>query len=191
MILIVDNFDSFTWNLIDYIEQAGVQTQLVRNNLPPANSFSERIKGVVLSPGPGKPDEAGFLMEYIRYYEKKVPILGICLGHQAIAQFYGASIGKAPEPCHGKITKAQPDPNHYLFRGVPSEFDIVRYHSLIVKDITDSLAIICQSEKLTMGIAHRDLPICGIQFHPEAYLTRHGHIIIQNWISFCQSIDVE
>lgn len=184
MILIVDNFDSFTWNLTDYIEQTGEEILLVRNTVCPEDSFSEKIKGVVLSPGPGKPEDAGFLLNYVRYYEKRKPVLGICLGHQAIAQLYGSAIGKAPHPSHGKISEIHLDTSHYLFTGLPQKINVVRYHSLIAEKLPDNLRIICQTENLIMGVSHTEYPVCGIQFHPEAYLTDYGQTIIQNWISF-------
>ena len=184
MILIVDNFDSFTWNLTDYIEQTGEKTLLVRNTVRPEDSFSDKIKGVVLSPGPGKPEDAGFLLNYVRYYEKRKPVLGICLGHQAIAQFYGSAIGKAPQPSHGKVSEVSLDTSHYLFLNLPKKINVVRYHSLIVEKLPENLQITCQINNLIMGLSHPKYPVCGIQFHPEAYLTDYGRKIIQNWISF-------
>lgn len=184
MILIVDNFDSFTWNLTDYIEQTGEKICLVRNTVCPEDSFSEDIKGVVLSPGPGKPEDAGLLLSYIRYYEERKPVLGICLGHQAIAQYYGSVIEKAPYPAHGKICEVSLDSSHYLFSGLPGKINVVRYHSLVAEQLPDTLKIICHSNHLIMGVSHTQLPICGIQFHPEAYLTEYGQTIIQNWIAF-------
>lgn len=191
MILIVDNFDSFTWNLVDYVRTTGIHVELVRNDVPPESTFKKEIIGLILSPGPGKPENSGFLNQYISFYENKCPILGICLGHQAIAAYYGAKIIKALEPRHGKISRISIDTQDPLFDTLPEQINVVRYHSLITAEIPESLHAIAHAQDANMGFSHNQLPIKGIQFHPEAYLTDYGHKMISNWVDFCRKIVVE
>lgn len=183
MILIVDNFDSFTYNLVDYFEQLGEECEVIRNDVYPEEIHLDRYKAVVLSPGPGKPEEAGFLMDYIRIFENELPILGICLGHQAIAKYYGAEIVKADKPMHGKISSVQLLTNDELFREMKTEFNVVRYHSLVVENLENNLLLplaITQNGEI-MILKHHYLSIYGIQYHPEAALTDYGLKILLNW----------
>lgn len=191
MILVIDNYDSFTWNLIDYLERTGEKVKMVRNDTFPAESYNECIIGIVLSPGPGKPSEAGNLQEFIAYYEKKRPLLGICLGHQAIVEYYGGKTIKAPEPKHGKLSKVKLNNDDSLYYKLPESINVVRYHSLISDNIPECLTITAKTDTIPMGVSHKLLPIAGIQFHPEAYLTEFGEQIIQNWVSMCRKLVVE
>lgn len=191
MILIVDNFDSFTWNLVDYVKMTGIEVELVRNDIPPESAFKKGIIGLILSPGPGKPENSGYLNQYISFYEKKCSILGICLGHQAIAAYYGAKIIKGQEPMHGKISAISIDNMDPMFLTLPEQINVVRYHSLITSKVPENMHAIAHARDAIMGISHNHLPVKGIQFHPEAYLTDFGHKMISNWVDFCRKIVVE
>lgn len=184
MLLILDNFDSFTYNLVDYFNQLGVESKLYRNS----NSFEEIIsneyQAIVLSPGPESPEKAGCLMQILEYYYQKLPILGVCLGHQAIGQLFGASVIKAEKPMHGKVSKINCK-QAAVFSGLDSTLEVVRYHSLILHNIPDCLEVIASTEKdEPMAIQHKSLPIIGLQFHPEAWLTKEGLKILRNWVEF-------
>lgn len=189
MILILDNFDSFTYNLLDYFEQIGVKCLVYRNDASPREIFQHEFKAVVLSPGPGKPGASGCLMEVLRYYEKTHPILGICLGHQAIGQYFGADLVKADKPMHGKIsTIAHKDDVPFI--GLQEKLQVVRYHSLVLKNIPEALAVTASTEAgEIMAIKHTKLPIHGIQFHPEAILTEKGLQMLHNWALYYKLVD--
>jgi len=189
---VIDNFDSFTWNLIDYIERSGEKTQVLRNNISLKNISLKNITGIVLSPGPGTPLSSGFLLDYIHVFKSQLPILGICLGHQAIGTYFGASLVKSPMPVHGKISRISCNVSHPLFKNFPPQFSAVRYHSLLIENLPLALEPIAKTEEgLIMAIAHKTLPIFGVQFHPEAFLTEKGENIIQNWVKLCQNLVVE
>ena len=190
MILLIDNFDSFTYNLVDYLNQFGTQVRTVRNNTPLEEIRKENYKGIILSPGPGIPSQAGNLGKIIEAYYKELPILGICLGHQALAEFFGAVVKKASRPMHGKISEITisiPDP---LFKDIPTSFKAVRYHSLLVNELTPNLqAIAFTAANEVMAIKHKHLPIYGIQYHPEAALTEYGKKLLENWLFINRLID--
>lgn len=183
MILIVDNFDSFTYNLVDYFNQLGEECEVIRNDFSPDKLDKSKYSALVLSPGPGKPEEAGFLMDYIRNFENELPILGICLGHQAIAKHYGANVVKAIKPMHGKISTIHQLIDDELFDGMNKDFKVVRYHSLVVDNLEKTMLIPLAntSENENMIFKHQFLPIYGIQYHPEAALTDYGLKILSNW----------
>lgn len=181
MILVVDNFDSFTYNLVDYLKRLDLEVDVIRNNASIDSLLSEKYKGVVLSPGPGIPENAGNLMKVIEYYHGKIPVLGICLGHQAIGKFFDGDIVQSRKPMHGKISNISHghDP---IFNAVPTNFDVTRYHSLICDNLSDQLEIIATSNTgEIMALKHKSWPIYGLQFHPEAVLTRYGLDILENW----------
>lgn len=179
--MLLDNFDSFTYNLVDYFKQLNVIPKVFRNNQPLSEITNNNYKGVVLSPGPGLPEDSGNLLEVIKYYENKLPILGICLGHQALGQFFNAHILKADKPMHGKISKVFLEED-YIFKNLPDEIMAVRYHSLILGKLPDCVEIIAKTEKdEIMAIRHKYLNIRGLQFHPEAILTEYGISILKNW----------
>jgi anthranilate synthase component 2 len=183
-ILLLDNFDSFTYNLLDYLGRVGAVCEVHRNNVSLETLKQENYAGVLLSPGPGKPQEAGNLIEALAYFHQKLPILGVCLGHQAIGGFFGAKLLKAQKPMHGKISKITLTQNSVVFRGLPNQFEVVRYHSLVLSELPDCLEVTALSpEKEVMALEHKFLPICGVQFHPEAALTDFGLQMIQNWVS--------
>lgn len=182
-VLVLDNFDSFTYNLVDYLEQCGVSCVVVRNNASIEEIKKNQFHAIVISPGPEKPVNAGSLMEVLDYYHTMMPILGICLGHQAIGQYFGGSLNKAQEPRHGKINSITLKNNTALFDGLPEKINVVQYNSLIVSDVPNSQLEVIAEDKdgLIMGIKHKTLPIFGVQFHPEAALTQYGIQIIKNW----------
>ena len=183
-VLLIDNYDSFTYNLYDYFLQLGTTCEVIRNDDPSLDDFQQlEFDALVLSPGPGKPSDAGSLMSMIEYFYDKKPILGICLGHQGIGEFFGATLKKATLPIHGKTSVLQHQ-GHELFKGLPETFHVMRYHSLIIEDLENtSLDIIAQtSEGEVMAAAHRELPLIGLQFHPESILTEHGLRVLGNWL---------
>jgi len=182
-ILLLDNFDSFTWNLVDYFEQLGVAVSVKRNNVTLEEVIAEAYHGVVLSPGPGIPEDAGILMDVIQYYHRRLPMLGICLGHQALGTFFGADLVRAARPMHGKVSRAHclPFP---MFQEIPETTDVVRYHSLVLKNCPSALQVTAESldGREIMAIQHAELPLWGFQFHPEAVLTQHGMHVLRNWL---------
>lgn len=183
MILIVDNFDSFTYNLVDYFNQLGEECDVVRNDIAPEKIDKSKYSAIVLSPGPGKPEEAGYLMDYISSFENVLPILGICLGHQAIAKHFGGNVRKAKKPMHGKLSKIHLLKEDQLVRGMNQAFEVVRYHSLVVDNLEHTLLtpLANTEEDENMIFKHQLLPIYGIQYHPEAALTKFGLKILSNW----------
>lgn len=184
MILIIDNFDSFTYNLLDYFQQIGLNCLVYRNDMDPKEIFKNSFKGVVLSPGPGRPEKSGCLMEVIEHYQHTHPILGICLGHQAIGLHFGADLIEAQKPMHGKLSTVFHS-NDILFTGIKEKIQVVRYHSLLLRNMSEDLEITAQTETgEIMAIKHKFLPIHGMQFHPEAILTEKGFEMLHNWARF-------
>ena len=186
-ILVVDNYDSFVFNLVQYLQQLGAECTVVRND---AIKVSEAAKydGVLISPGPGTPEAAGISVELVKYCaDKKIPLLGVCLGHQAIAVAYGATVSRAPELLHGK-TSIVTHKNKSVLSDIPSPFTATRYHSLAIERETlpSELEITGQTDSgVIMAVQHKSLPICGVQFHPESVLTEHGYQMIGNWLEIC------
>ncbi|MGW8122522.1 anthranilate synthase component II [Roseivirga echinicomitans] len=184
MILILDNFDSFTYNLVDYFGQLNIKTEVHRNNVPIESINFSKYSGIVLSPGPEKPEKAGILMEVVKSSIGATPMLGICLGHQAIGQHLGASLVKAIYPMHGKISKIETKEG-IIFNGLPNAFEVVRYHSLVLQNLPESLTPIAQTQNgELMAFENIELKVTGIQFHPEAILTEYGLEMLRNWVSF-------
>lgn len=184
MILLLDNYDSFTYNLVDYFGQIGIKTDVIRNDFHLEGIDFERYSGIVLSPGPEKPNDAGNLMKVVDLQIGKRPMLGICLGHQAIGQYFGASLAKAIYPMHGKISKIRTEKST-LFEGLPEYINVVRYHSLILKELPINLIPTAYTQDSEL-MAFEDLPlkVTGIQFHPEAILTEYGLEMLKNWVTF-------
>ena len=186
-ILVIDNYDSFVFNLVQYLSQLGAECTVVRNDeVKPERA--DDFDGVLISPGPGTPENAGVSMEMIKYCAaKKIPLFGVCLGHQAIAACFGGVVNRAPELLHGKTSQV----NHGgkgVFTKLPSPFTATRYHSLAVERETvgNELEITGETESgIVMGIRHKTLPIEGVQFHPESVLTEHGHLMLANWLTEC------
>lgn len=189
MLLLLDNFDSFTYNLLDYFEQLGESCLVVRNDVPLEKIKKLDFKAIVLSPGPGVPLEAGVMGEVIRHYHQRVPILGICLGHQGLGAFFGARVVKALRPMHGKVSEITCAEDG-LFAGLPRGMPVVRYHSLVVKEWGEELLPLAfTQEGELMAFRHHSLPIYGLQFHPEAILTTYGLNMLRNWLRIVNIVD--
>ena len=186
MILFIDNYDSFTYNLVDLLGKMEPDLKVVRNDELPIDDISKlNPEGIVISPGPGRPEDAGISMNVIKQYGPNIPILGICLGHQSIGQIYGGKVIRADYPVHGKTSQVK-HTKHFVFEDVSSPFDATRYHSLIVdrKSLPDCLEIIAETEEgVIMGIQHKHYPITGLQFHPESILTPQGQQMLANWLN--------
>ena len=186
MILVIDNYDSFTYNLVQYLGELGAEVVVRRNDAVTVSEIEALApQGVLISPGPGRPEEAGVSLEIIERLGSRTPIFGVCLGHQSIAQSFGASIVRAERLMHGRTSEII-HTGEGVFKGLPSPLTATRYHSLIVKrdTIPEELAISAWTdEQEVMGLRHLELPIEGVQFHPESFLTEHGHQLIRNWLS--------
>jgi len=185
MILMIDNFDSFTYNLVQYFGELGAEVKVVRNDGLSLEDI-ERLRPaqLVISPGPGTPNEAGISLAAIRRFAGSMPILGVCLGHQAIGQAFGAKVVKARRVMHGKVSGLRHD-GKGVFARLPEGFIATRYHSLAIEreSLPDCLEVSAQSEDgEIMGLRHRALPVEGVQFHPEALLTEHGHAMLKNFL---------
>ena len=186
MIVVIDNYDSFTYNLVQYVGALGASIKVRRNDQTSLEELhSWNPSHIIISPGPGYPDEAGISMQVIDYFKDKCPVLGVCLGHQAIGQVFGGQVGPAPELRHGKASDIRHDAKT-VFKHVESPFSGGRYHSLIVDRDTlpDCLRVSAETEDgLVMGLRHTDYPVEGVQFHPESILTTSGKKIIENFIN--------
>ena len=189
MIAMIDNYDSFTWNLVQYLQELGREVCVFRNDELTVDELAARAPShIVLSPGPGAPARAGILLETIDRLAGKVPILGVCLGHQAIGQTFGGRVVRAQQVMHGKTSQITHDAQG-VFRGLPQKFTATRYHSLVVADdgLPDCLAVTARAEDgEIMGLRHRELLVEGVQFHPEALLTQHGREMLGNFLSLAE-----
>lgn len=191
MILVIDNYDSFTYNLVQEMGELGAELCVARNDqISLADIRNMNPSHIVISPGPGDPDDAGISMDVIREFGMVTPILGVCLGHQCIGQVYGGVVSRAPQLMHGKTSQVyhKGDP---LFTGVPSPFVATRYHSLIVEEKTlpDDLSVIAFAETgEIMGLRHKQYPVVGVQFHPESILTKFGMRMLQNFIGMREAV---
>jgi anthranilate synthase/aminodeoxychorismate synthase-like glutamine amidotransferase len=185
MIAVIDNYDSFTYNLVQYLGELGAELHVVRNDEVTVDQLAALAPShVVISPGPGTPDEGGISQAAIRHFSGQVPVLGVCLGHQCLGAVYGGTVGRAPRLMHGKTSRIF----HYgsgLFEGLPSPFEGMRYHSLIVSGpVPDCLEVTAFTvEGEVMALRHRLYPVFGVQFHPESILTQHGKLILQNFLN--------
>ena len=186
MITVIDNYDSFTYNLVQYLGEIGADIKVYRNDEIKADALiNEGPKGILISPGPSDPDHAGICLDVIKLAaEKKIPLLGVCLGHQSIGQAFGGEIVRGQKPMHGKISTLS-HTGKGVFEGIENEYDITRYHSLIIERETfpDDLEITAETDDgKIMGIQHKNLPIHGVQFHPESIATQHGHKLLENFV---------
>lgn len=193
MILIIDNYDSFTYNLVQLVGGMNPDVTVVRNDAVTVSEI-ERLKPshIILSPGPGYPKDAGVCESVIRSLQSKFPILGVCLGHQAVCEVFGAEIAHAKKLMHGKKSRIRLDTANPLFKSLPDEIDAARYHSLAaVKDtVPDTLRVIAEDDMgEVMAVAHREFPVYGLQFHPESVLTPQGDIILKNFLSIGGTIN--
>ncbi|MGI8908573.1 MAG: anthranilate synthase component II [Candidatus Sumerlaeaceae bacterium] len=190
MILVIDNYDSFTYNLVQYLGELGAEMQVIRNDKIDASGILAMGPScIVISPGPCTPNEAGVSLDIIRLLGESIPVLGVCLGHQCIGQAYGGNVIRAPKVMHGKTSEIE----HYgdaLFAGLPNPFVATRYHSLIVERDTlpACLEITAQTnDGLIMGVRHKEHPVMGVQFHPESILTTEGKTILKNFLDLSQT----
>ena len=185
MLLLIDNYDSFTYNLFHYLGELGAEVKVVRNDeISAADALKMKPEGIVLSPGPCTPNEAGICLEVIEMAAGQMPILGVCLGHQAIGQVYGGRIVRAPEPMHGKLSPIHHDGSS-VFTRLPNPFKATRYHSLTVEraSLPESVRVTAWTEDgVVMGLAHRERPLHGVQFHPESIASVAGHSLLKNFL---------
>ena len=188
-LLVIDNYDSFTYNVVRYLEELGASPLVVKNDAASLTEL-EALKpaGLVISPGPCTPNDAGITLEAIKHFSLQVPVLGVCLGHQAIAQAFGAKVVRADKVMHGKTSLIRHE-GGALFDGLPSSFLVTRYHSLVVEAATlprslrvDAWVDVCATPDI-MALSHRELPVYGVQFHPESVLSEHGHALLKNFLT--------
>ncbi len=188
MILMIDNYDSFVYNLMMYFRELGEEVDIRYNDAVSIQEIeSIQYKGIVLSPGPKTPVHAGICLSAIETFKNRIPILGICLGHQCIGQYFGMPIVRCQKPMHGKISTIT-HTGRDLFQGIPSPIQVTRYHSLELSDTSISPLNVCarSQEGSIMAVRHERYPIYGVQFHPEAYLTQYGHKMLENFLKICQ-----
>ena len=191
-ILCVDNYDSFVFTIVGYLRHLGAAVDVVRNDVVDPAWFEAGYDGVLISPGPGDPKSAGASLQTIAdCAEREIPMLGVCLGHQALGELFGATVGHAPELMHGKTSVITHD-GRGVFEGVPSPLTVTRYHSLTIDPATmpDELEVSATTESgIIMGVRHRSLPLEGVQFHPESVMTQSGHLMFANWLAACGDAD--
>ena len=190
MLLLIDNYDSFTYNLVHYVGELGAETRVYRNDaIDVAQAMALRPAGILLSPGPCDPDQAGICLPLtLAAAEAGIPLLGVCLGHQAIGQAFGGHVIRHSEIVHGKMGRIRHD-GQGVFAGLPSPFEATRYHSLVVEraSLPDCLEVTADlADGTIMGLQHRDLPIHGVQFHPESIASQHGHKLLKNFLDLMQ-----
>jgi anthranilate synthase component 2 len=194
MIVLIDNYDSFTFNLFHYLGRLGAEVVVHRNDKISSGAVMElNPEAIVLSPGPCTPDDAGICLELIAKAAPSVPILGVCLGHQAIGQAFGGKVVRAPVPVHGKLSEVRTNSTG-VFRGINAPFQATRYHSLIVDRDTMPRDLVVNAEttdRLVMGLAHAKLPVHGVQFHPESIASQHGHLILRNFLELADAWNAE
>jgi anthranilate synthase component II len=188
-ILVVDNYDSFTYNLVEYLGELGATPTVWRNDqfgLEDINTLSP--DGILISPGPCTPLEAGLSVPIIEHFGSSLPILGVCLGHQSIGQAYGAKVVRAKHLMHGKTSSIAHNQKS-VFAGLPQDFTATRYHSLVIEDLPDCLEVTAwvadPHGQTIMGVQHKEYPVHGVQFHPESALTEHGHTMLENFLQLC------
>ena len=187
MLLVIDNYDSFTWNLVQYLRELGSDVRVARNDaLTPGEALASGAAAILLSPGPGTPDEGGISLDLVAACaDAGLPLLGVCLGHQAIGQAFGGRIVRAPAPMHGKVSAIAHDGGG-VFAGLPSPFEATRYHSLVLApdSVPEGLVVTARAADGTIqGLRHKSLPIHGVQFHPESIASEHGHALLANFLA--------
>lgn len=192
MFMLIDNYDSFTYNLYHYLGEIGAEVEVVRNDEITVDQLKKiNLEGIILSPGPCTPNEAGICMEVVERMGADVPILGVCLGHQAIGQVYGGKVVRAPYLMHGKVSEIIHHEKE-LFKDLSSPFKATRYHSLIIEKSTlpDCLGITAKTDDdIIMGLSHNEYPVHGVQFHPESIASEHGHDLLKNFITIANNFN--
>jgi len=190
MIVLIDNYDSFTFNLVHFLGDLGAQVRVHRNDKVTVQAvMAAEPDAIVLSPGPCTPKEAGICLDLIAAASGTIPILGVCLGHQAIGDAFGGKVVRAPSPVHGKLSEIRHDGTG-IFRGINAPFQATRYHSLVVErsSLPDALTVTAETgDSLVMGLAHKKLPAYGVQFHPESIASEHGHLMLKNFLDLAAS----
>ena len=190
MIVLIDNYDSFTFNLVHYLGELGADVVVHRNDkVGVSDVLAAKPEAIVLSPGPCTPNQAGICLELIEQAAPSIPILGVCLGHQAIGQAFGGSVVRAPSPVHGKLSEVRHG-GLGVFHGINGPFKATRYHSLVVERDTlpEALSVTAETDdRLVMGISHKTLPVHGVQFHPESIASEHGHLMLKNFLDLAAS----
>lgn len=185
MLILIDNYDSFTYNLVHYLGELGAESLVIRNDKVTADEvMAKKPKAIVLSPGPCTPNEAGVCLDLIKKAGSTIPLLGVCLGHQAIGQSYGGKVIRAPQPMHGKLSTIT-NTGKGIFSGLPKQFQITRYHSLIVErsSLPDCLEVTAKTaDGIIMGLQHKTHPVHGVQFHPESIASEQGHALLANFL---------
>lgn len=191
-VLVIDNYDSFTYNLVHYIGELGAETKVVRNDRITLDEIEAHDPdAIVISPGPCTPNEAGICLALIKRFAGEIPLFGVCLGLQAMGQAFGGDVVRAPVPMHGKVSTISHD-GRGVFRGLNKQFEATRYHSLVVRDDTlpAELSVTARSDDgQIMGLQHRDLPVHGVQFHPESISSENGHAILQNFLNITRDFN--
>jgi anthranilate synthase component 2 len=189
VLLLIDNYDSFTYNLFHYLGELGAKVAVKRNDeLTADEALAMKPEAIVLSPGPCTPNEAGICLDLIRKADGRMPILGVCLGHQAIGQIYGGTIVRAPEPMHGKVSRIH-HTGKSVFRGLNNDFEATRYHSLTIapESMPASLEVTAtSSDGVIQGVMHKSHPVHGVQFHPESIASENGHALLRNFLTIAQ-----
>jgi anthranilate synthase component 2 len=190
MILLIDNYDSFTWNLYHYLGDLGANTEVIRNDALTADeAIAMQPEAIVLSPGPCTPNEAGICLELVEKAAGKIPLMGVCLGHQAIGQAFGGKVVRAQQLMHGKLSDMTTT-GKGLFEGLPATFRATRYHSLVVEraSLPDCLEVTASTGDIIMGLQHKTLNVHGVQFHPESIASEHGHAILRNFLRLADAL---
>ena len=190
MLLLIDNYDSFTWNLVHYLGELGAKARVVRNDeLTVAEALSTGADGIVLSPGPCTPKEAGICVDLVKAAPADLPILGVCLGHQSIGAAFGAEVARCHEILHGKLSNVTHE-DVSVFKGLPQGFEATRYHSLVIDPaaLPDELQATAHTQSgVIMGVQHKNRPVHGVQFHPESIRTEHGHAMLRNFLDLTRT----
>ena len=190
MLVMIDNYDSFVYNLAAYFEELNQDIKVIRNDKLTIEELEsiENLDGIIISPGPGRPQDGGLSLDIVRHFAGKLPILGVCLGHQIIGHAFGAVVKRGTVPMHGKVTPIHTTQNR-MFSNLPETYEVTRYHSLVVDEssLPDELQIDAKTEDgAIMALSHKTYPVYGIQFHPEAVLTKYGHELLNNFITICK-----
>ena len=192
MYLVIDNYDSFTYNLVHFLGELGAETEVWRNDAISVDQVLEkRPQGIVISPGPCDPDRAGICLDLVARAAGRIPLLGVCLGHQAVGQAFGGRVVRAPVPMHGKISSIHHQGTG-VFAGLDNPFEATRYHSLVVArdSLPDCLQVTAETEDgLVMGLSHREFPVHGVQFHPESIASQFGHRLLDGFLRLCNGRD--
>jgi anthranilate synthase component 2 len=189
MIILIDNYDSFTWNLYHYLGDLGAETVVHRNDkISVGQVMSAKPSAILISPGPGTPSQAGIIVDLVKQASGKIPIFGVCLGLQAIGEAFGGKVVRAPIQMHGKISGVKHN-SRGVFNNIPQSFSATRYHSLVVdrEPLPDCLEVTAETDGLIMGLQHKQHATCGVQFHPESIASEHGHAILKNFLDMAEA----